>query len=76
MSDNSTSRYVKELLSTRLENLSKSYFNNLGSKLKNKTTKTQATDIIKEEAIKLKKSLNFKQIDLKEAQSFLDSITC
>lgn len=79
VSDNSTSRYVKELINAKMEKLGKSYlgslkdYNPFGKKQSNSK---KATEIIKNEVAKAKKTTQTKAMDLKEAQSFLDKLAC
>lgn len=83
ITDNSTTRYVKELLSARLEILGKKYLTNLsletkgGVSIKKVSNKKRATDIIKEEVKKVKEKISStKQLDLAEAQALIDSLAC
>lgn len=79
VSDNSTARYVKELISAKMSALGKSYLGTLKeyNPLKKKSTDVQkASDIIQKEVMKAKEKVNTKEMDLKEAQSFLDRLTC
>jgi hypothetical protein len=74
--DNSTSRYVKELFSLRLETLGKKYLFGLETKIKN-SNKKRAIEKIKKEVDSAKKQIeDFKRIDIKEAQSIIDRLTC
>lgn len=75
MTDNSTSRYVKELLSERLSNLGKRTDAIKESVLK-QTKGSSAIKRIKDEASKARKSVSSKQLDLEAAQKLIDSLTC
>ena len=70
ITDNSTSRYVKELIATRLSKLGDTYLKGI------KRQKTNISDIIKKETSNLKSKLSSKEFDIKEAQSFLDKLSC
>lgn len=83
VTDNSTARYVKDLISSRLESVGKKYLTNLslstkdGISLKKISNKKHATELIKKEVDKVKiKIKNTKKIDLDEAQKLLDSLIC
>jgi len=77
ISDNNTSRYVKELISARMDSLGKKYLTDLKLALKsNKSNKSSAIGIIDQEVTKQQNSIKNKILDFKEAQSLLDKLTC
>lgn len=85
VTDNSTSRYVKELIATRLEHLGKKYLSTGldvstkkgGISIRKKSNKTRATEVIAKEVDKVKKKIgSTKELDLAEAQKLLDSLMC
>ena len=83
ITDNSTSKYVKELISARLDSLGKRYLTNLdistkeGVSIKSKSNKMRAMDKIDSEIQKVKKEIaKTKKMDLADAQKLLDSLMC
>jgi hypothetical protein len=74
--NNSTSRYVKELISSRLDKLGKDYLGDLTDVFKKKSTKERAMSKIDNEVVKLEKSIKNKKLELKDALSLLDKLTC
>lgn len=81
VTDNSTSRYVKELIKARLDKLGKNYSEGLTDSLLKKVRKgdlkARATAAIKKEVNRVKERVeSTKELDLNEAQSFLDSLAC
>lgn len=87
ITDNSTTRYVKELLAARLEKLGERYLANikleksnggLGVSVKSKVSnKKRAADIIKGEVQEVKKKISStKEMDLASAQKLIDSLAC
>jgi hypothetical protein len=77
VTDNSTSRYVKELIATRLDKLGKNYLQ--GVEVGNKTLgkgKSKGIAAIDREVAKAQKKLTARTIDIHDAQSILDKITC
>ena len=79
VTDNSTARYVKDLLSIKLEALGDKYLSTIkdveGSKVK-RSRKQKAVDIIDEEVNKLDKKIKAKKLDVKTALSLLDKLKC
>lgn len=74
VTDNSTSRYVKELLGTRLQKLGKE---SITTDLKLlKTPKKRATAYIDQEVTKARSKLRSKELDLQQAQNLIDSLAC
>jgi len=74
VSDNSTARYVKELISNRLEILGKRY---LGDLVDRKTTgKGRATKVIDNEVAKMEAKIKSKKLNVKDALSLLEKLTC
>lgn len=74
ISDNSVSRYVKELINARMETL-KTYTFDIKT-LKRKTKKQQVIEKIDMETQKAQKKIKNKELDLEEAQKLIDSIIC
>lgn len=76
ITDNSTSRYVKELISNRLDKLGKDYLGDLTDVFKKKSTKERAMKKIDNEVGKLEKNIKNKKLELRDALSLLDKLTC
>ena len=86
VTNNTTSRYVKELLQARLENLGNEYLTKVGSttkrvakgKVKGGSPKERAIERIDKEIAKAQKAIpkSAKELDLAEAQAIIDSLTC
>lgn len=74
VTDNSTSRYVKELLSIRLENVGRSYLKDL--RPGKATDKEQANNVIDRKVAAFEKKVKANKIDVKTALKLLDEITC
>ena len=72
--DNSTARYVKELISTRLEAIGKKYLSAVTEK--NVTDKERATKIIDRKVTDLELKISRKRLDTKTALKLLDSLEC
>ena len=75
ITDNSTSKYVKELIAARLEALGKKYLSGLKEIVK-KTDKGKATDIINKEVAKVEEKIRTKKLDVKSALDLLELLTC
>lgn len=74
VSDNSTSKYVKLLIASRLDNLGKRYtFDVKGKKL---SQKGKAQEILKAETTKLENKIKSKKLTNKEAFALLDKLVC
>jgi hypothetical protein len=76
VNDNSTSRYVKELISSRLDKLGKKYLNGIEDMTKKYTPKEKAMKALDKEVEKVKGKIKNKSMDMKEAQSLIDSLAC
>lgn len=76
VSDNSTSRYFKDLLNMRLENLGDSFLGNLKDTFKRGSKKQRGIDVIDSEIIKVEKKIKAKKLNVKEALILLDKLTC
>ncbi len=74
--DNSTARYVKELISTRLEKLGKEFLSDITDKFNKKSNKERAMAKIDTEVTKLEKRIKNKKLDTKTALDLLDKLTC
>ncbi len=72
--DNSTSKYVKELIAARLDILGKKYLEGLRGK--RVSDKGKAMDKIDVEVAKIEKQIKAKKLDTKTALSLLDKLTC
>lgn len=70
ITDNSTSRYVKELVKSRLEKLGNVTAGTKGTKSE------KALARIDKEVAKAEKIVKFKEMDLKSAQSIIDGLVC
>jgi hypothetical protein len=74
LTDNSTSKYVKELLASRLENVGKRYLTGLR---KGKVTDLKhGTDVIDRKVTQLEDKIKNKKLDVKNALRLLDELTC
>lgn len=76
VTDNSTARYIKDLIASRLEKLGKSYLGNLKDTLRKRTGKTKATQVIDAEVAKLDKVIRNKKLTAKDALRLLDELAC
>lgn len=75
--DNSTSRYVKQLLSDRLDRLGKKYLDDVRLKLRGNTRGQKAMDLIDREVKRAQRKIAAtKEIDLADAQRLIDSLIC
>lgn len=75
--DNSTARYVKDLLAARLEKLGDSYLSDLKDKLQKTTRQQRARRAIQSEVERAVKRIeSTKEMDLAAAQKLIDSLTC
>lgn len=77
ISDNSTNKYVKQLIQTRLQNLSRE--RTIGEKFKKGVKKESSSEvgieIIEKEVKRVKEQIN-KSMDLKAAQSIFERLKC
>lgn len=73
VTDNSTAKYVKELIASRLDYLGKNYLDNLKGR---KTDRAKAIDKIDSEVSKLEKTIKNKKLDTKTALALLEQLTC
>lgn len=76
ITDNSTAKYVKELLATRLENVGKGYLSDVKNVVKKTTNKGKATKVVADEVSKLEKKIKNKKLDVNDALKLLDEIAC
>jgi len=74
ITDNSTSRYVKELVSERLDKVGKGYLEDL--KTSKKSAKQKAVDRVDKEVAKLENNIKSKKLDMDTALSLLEKLTC
>lgn len=76
VTDNSTSRYVKELVNARLGKLGNGYLADIKTKLGKAGTKERAIAQIDREVVKAQRKISGKQLDLSAAQKLIDSLAC
>lgn len=76
ISDNSTSRYVKELLSMRMDKLGKKYLGDVSTDLKKISGKERAGAIIDKEVAKVEKRIKTRKLDTRTALAMLDRLEC
>lgn len=76
ISDNSVSRYVRELIETRLNILGNSYLGKAVEFVTKKSPKQKATKIIDNEVVKLTTKINSRKLDVKTALDLLDKLKC
>ena len=80
VTDNSTARYVKELIKTRMDKVGDNFLSGLDPRdlfSKEKVPKAQkVTKIIDREVAKASKHLQGKSLDFMEAQRLIDSLAC
>jgi hypothetical protein len=76
ITDNSTSRYVKELLASRMDKLGKKYMSDLDVSMKKVSQKERATIVIDKEVAKLEKQIKSRKLDTKSALSLLREMEC
>lgn len=76
ITDNSTSKYIKELLATRLDILGNEYLSDIKTKIRGTSLKSKAMEKLDGEVAKATKSIKGKELDIKAAQSLLDNLVC
>lgn len=76
ISDNSTSRYVKELINTRMEKLGKLPVGFGGITGKETTKLKRAVQVIDKEVAKAEKAIKIKDLDIQSAQAIIDGLMC
>lgn len=76
VTDNSTSKYVKELVASRLEALGKRYFGDLKNLIKKTTDKERGIGVIDREVTKVEAQIKGKKLDVKTALGLLDKLAC
>lgn len=76
VTDNSTARYVKELVSSRLEKLGKDYLGDIKESVGKKTRKQKATDILDREAKKVEAKIKSKKLTVTDALDLLNNHLC
>jgi hypothetical protein len=74
VTDNSASKYIKELVAARLETVGKGYLSDL--KNRKVSDKMKGTQKIESEVAKLENRIKTKKLDVKEALALLDKMTC
>jgi hypothetical protein len=74
--DNSVSRYVKELISAKLDKLGKDYLTGLKDEFKKQSPKQKVMAKIDGEIGKLELTIKNKKLDVKTALSLLEKLTC
>lgn len=76
VTDNSTARYVKELIASRLDKVGSEYLGDLKSKVTRVSNRTKATNKIDAEVRALETKIKTKKLDTKTAMALLDKLTC
>lgn len=76
VSDNSVSRYVRELIDTRLNLLGNSYLGKAVEFVTKQSPKQKATKVIDNEVSKLTTKINSKKLDVKTALDLLEKLKC
>lgn len=76
VSDNSVSRYVRDLIDTRLSLLGNSYLGKAVEFVRKQSPKQKATKIIDNEVAKITTKINSKKLDVKTALDLLDKLKC
>ena len=76
ITDNSTSRYVKELLSNRLDKLGDKYTDGIKDVLKKGSKKENAINKIEKEIANVEIAITNKKLDTKTALALLEKMTC
>lgn len=76
IADNSTSRYVKELLASRLDKLGKSYLGTLKDTVKRQSDKGKAMAVIEEQVAEVKEKIQNKKLKMDDALTLLDKLAC
>jgi len=81
VNDNSTSKYVKELINLKLEKLGSNYLSDLKDRAKNislkgKSKKQRGTDILNEKVDQVEKKIKAKKLDTKTAIKLLEELKC
>lgn len=76
VTDNSTSRYVKDLIAMRLESIGKKDLSDIDLSMKKLSQKQRAVKVIDKEVAKLEKQISSKKLDVKTAMSLLDEMAC
>lgn len=75
LTDNSSSRYIKQLLSDRLDEVGKKYTDNIKD-ITQKSTKQKAISKIEKDVTDLENRIKNKKIKTSEALALLDKLTC
>ena len=78
ITDNSTSRYVKELIALKLEKLGPKFTANLKENIAGRkgSKKKRGTEILNEKVGQLEKKVKSKKIDKKTALDLLEQLKC
>lgn len=71
VTENSTDKYVKQLLASRLDALGKNYLSDLKG-----TNKAKGMEKVDAEIGKVEKQIKTKKLNLKDALSLLDELSC
>jgi hypothetical protein len=74
ITDNSTSRYVKDLLDVRLKSVGKRYLT--GLKRGDVSDNKHATEVVERKAVELERKIKNKKLDVKTALKLLDELEC
>jgi len=76
VSDNSTSRYVKELVAARLEKLGSSYTTGIKEMIRGGSTKSRGISFLDKEVSKLETKVRTRKLSAQDAMKLLDAISC
>lgn len=76
VSDNSVSRYVRELVETRLNILGNSFLGKSVEFITKQSPKQKATKVIDREVTKLTSKINSRKLDVKTALDLLEKLKC
>ena len=76
VTDNSVSRYVKELVAARLDVLGKGFFDDIRQTVKATSKKERATKAIDKEVNKAETQIRERKLSIKDARALLDALAC
>jgi hypothetical protein len=76
VTDNSVAKYVKQLISSRLDKLGEGYLSDLTGKIKKTTSKERAIKKIDREVANKEQAIKTKKLDVKTALSLLEKLAC
>ena len=76
ITNNSTSRYVKEVIANRLDKLSKKYLSDIGEVVGKESSKEKSMAVIDKQVATLETNIKTKKLDVKTAVSLLEKMRC